>query len=324
MTGVWTFLTKVSNLSDWEIDRGGLREIAESGAAEVAAPTRMPQPACLRKNLGKDVKTQDAIRQLCLEPLPVLDVPAADAVDMAAAAGFGCMSLWVNSPTPQFEAPCRVEPRAAPALSRRLKDAGIEVRNLEVFRVGPGTDISLYAAPLELGAELGAKTATAIARDGSSETAESLARLSQLAAGLGIRVNVEFLSYRGPDSLSQAVELVTRAGDAGTGILLDILHLVRSGGSVDEVRTLDPQLVGHVQLCDGPLAAPSQGLEHESACDRMLPGTGEFPVAAFIAALPPVTLGLEIPRTSGAFRGLTPSERVSTLLETTRSFLRRD
>jgi len=276
------------------------------------------------KSVGEDVKREDAIRQLCLEPLPVLDVPVADAVDMAAAAGFSCMSLWVNSPTPQFEAPCRVEQRAAPALARQLKDAGITVRNLEVFRVGPGTDISLYAAPLALGAELGAKTATAIARDGGSETAEALARLTHLAAGLGIRMNVEFLSYRGPNSLSQAVDLVTLAGNAGTGILVDILHLVRTGGSVEEVRALDPALIGHVQLCDGPLAVPAEGLEHESASDRMLPGTGEFPLAAFIEALPTVSLGLEIPRMSAAFRGLTPEERVATLLQTTRSFLRGD
>lgn len=270
------------------------------------------------------MKREDAIRQLCLEPLPVLDVPVAEAIDMAAAAGFAYMSLWVNSPTPQFEAPCRVEQHAAPALARRLKDAGISVRNLEVFRVGPGTDISLYAAPLALGAELGARTATAIARNGSSETAESLSRLTQLAAGLGIRINVEFLSYRGPTSLSQVVDLVACTGGAGTGILVDILHLVRTGGSVEEMRALDQELIGHVQLCDGPLAVPAEGLEHESASDRMLPGTGEFPVAAFIEALPAVSIGLEIPRTSAAFRGLTPKERVATLLETTRSFLRRD
>jgi len=69
---------------------------------------------------------------------------------------------------------------------------------------------------------------------------------------------------------------------------------------------------------------PAEGLEHESASDRMLPGTGEFPLAAFIEALPTVSLGLEIPRMSAAFRGLTPEERVATLLQTTRSFLRGD
>jgi len=267
------------------------------------------------------MKREEAIRRLCLEPLPVLDVPAAEAVDMAAAAGFSAMSLWVHSPVPQFVAPCLVEQADAPALKRRLRDAGMSVVNLEVFRVGPGADITQYEGPIARGAELGAKTATAIARDGSNETAEVLARFTQLAASHGIRVNVEFLSYRGPCTLSQAVDLVGRTGEAGTGILVDVLHLVRSGGLVEEVRALPPGLIGHVQLCDGPLTAPEAGLEHESAADRMFPGTGAFPLEAFIGALPSVPLGLEIPRMSAAFQGLSPAERVSALLKATLSFL---
>ncbi|MFB0874871.1 MULTISPECIES: sugar phosphate isomerase/epimerase family protein [unclassified Sphingobium] len=270
------------------------------------------------------MKREDAIGQLCLEPLPVLDVPVAEAVDMAAAAGFSSMSLWVNSPTPQFVAPCRVERADAAALVRRMRDAGVRARNLEVFRVGPGTDVAQYEAAVALGAELGATTATAIAKDGSEGTAESLVQLTGLAAAHGIRVNVEFLSYRGPCTLPQAIELVGRTGDAGTGVLLDILHLVRSGGSVEQVRAMDPGLIGHVQLCDGPLAVPAAGLEHESASDRMLPGTGDFPLDALIDALPVLPLGLEIPRMSTAFTGLTPAERVSTLLAASVDFLRAD
>ncbi|HET9629571.1 MAG TPA: sugar phosphate isomerase/epimerase [Novosphingobium sp.] len=265
---------------------------------------------------------QVALEQLCLEPLAVLDVPAEETVDIAAAAGFRRMSLWVNSPTSKFIAPCRVEPDRKAALARRLHDAGMAVQNLEVFRVGPGTDVSRYEAPLGLGAELGAATATAIAMDGSDETAVSLARLTELARGLGIRVNVEFLSYRGPSNLDEVAALVGKAGDAGTGILVDILHLVRSGGTVDQVRSLDPDLIGHVQLCDGPRETPAEGLEHESASNRMLPGAGQFPLREFIAALPQVALGLEIPRMSDAFRGLTPRERAVELMKATAAFFR--
>lgn len=267
------------------------------------------------------MKQEAAIKQLCLEPLALLDVPALDAVDMAAAAGFGSVSLWVHSPTPQFVAPCLVEPGQARTMKRRLDDAGLRVCNLEVFRVGPGVDVDSYEASLALGADLGAATTTAIAKDGSDETAEALARFTRMAARHGVRVNVEFLSYRGPSSLAQAIALVDKTGDAGTGILIDILHLVRSGGSIAEVQTLARGVIGHVQLCDGPREVPMAGLEHESAFDRMLPGTGSFPLGPFIAALPDVTLGLEIPRTSAAFQGLSPAERAKRLLDATLTFL---
>ncbi|HEY6869784.1 MAG TPA: sugar phosphate isomerase/epimerase [Novosphingobium sp.] len=267
------------------------------------------------------MKRDTAIKELCLEPLALLDVSALDVVDLAAAAGFGAMSLWVHSPTPHFVAPCLIEPGQAGAMARRLADAGLRVCNLEVFRVGPGVDIGSYEASLALGAELGAATTTAIAKDGSDETAEALARFTRMAARHGVRVNVEFLSYRGPCSLTQAMALVDKVGDAGTGILVDILHLVRSGGSISEVSALAPGIIGHVQLCDGPTEVPQAGLEHESAFDRMLPGTGSFPLAPFIAALPDMALGLEIPRSSVAFEGMTPAERAKRLFDATLTFL---
>lgn len=249
----------------------------------------------------------------------MLDIPVRETIDIAAAAGFGAMSLWVNSPTPAFVAPCLVEREAALAVARRLRDAGMRVCNLEVFRVGPDTDVSRYEGAIALGAELGAATATVIAKDGSDGTAETLSRFAHLAAAYDIRVNVEFLSYRGPCSLEEALDLVTRTGDSGVGILIDILHLVRSGGSIEAVGALDPAIIGHVQLCDGPLGVPETWLEHESASDRMLPGTGQFPLGAFVETLPSVALGLEIPRMSAAFRGLAPAARVSSLLGATLS-----
>ncbi len=263
----------------------------------------------------------EALEMLCLEPLAVLDVEAEQAVKIAAAAEFRRMSLWVHSPTPQFYAPCVVT-RANLAEVRRLMDGeGILPCNLEVFRVGPGTDVAAYEAALSVGAEAGARSATAIAKDDSEGTVETFARLCDLAANYGLRVNVEFLSYRKLSTLQQAVRLVSAAARPNGGVLIDILHLVRSGGSVEEVGRLDRGLINHVQICDGPKAMPVDQLEFESASNRLLPGDGEFPLAAFIAALPTANLGIEIPRSSVAFANLPPADRVVRAMQAMRHFL---
>jgi sugar phosphate isomerase/epimerase len=51
-------------------------------------------------------------------------------------------------------------------------------------------------------------------------------------------------------TLSDAAVLV---GESGGGIIIDPLHLQRSGGTPADVRSLDPKLIAYCQLCDAPL-----------------------------------------------------------------------
>jgi sugar phosphate isomerase/epimerase len=101
-------------------------------------------------------------------------------------------------------------------------------------------------------------------------------------------------------TLSDAAVLV---GESGGGIIIDPLHLQRSGGTPGDVGALDPKLIAYCQLCDAPLAAPhnlprprelprGQSVEGitdlalEARAVRLLPGDGELPLAEIIAALP--------------------------------------
>jgi sugar phosphate isomerase/epimerase len=262
---------------------------------------------------------EEAIQLVCLEPLAILDVPPVECVDLAAAAGFRWMSLWVQSPRADYEVTCKVEPGATARLvAERLRSHGIRVRNLEVFRVELSTEISAFAPALELGARLGASSATAILRDDSPQILDKFVALCQLAAQFDLRINTEFLSYFGVRSLSQALAVALSARQPNAGVLLDLLHLVRSGATMDQVARVDPGLIGHTQICDGPTVMRDEDLYRESATDRMLPGTGDFPVRDFVSCLPPVALGLEIPRSSKAFQGLYPGARVQHLMRATR------
>jgi len=89
-----------------------------------------------------------------------------------------------------------------------------------------------------------------------------------------------------------------------------------------DLRRLDPARIGLAQLCDGPRSPTFEQYAHNALCERQIPGTGELPVADFVAALPPhVVIGLEVPLGSLAAEGCTPLERARRLMDATREVL---
>jgi sugar phosphate isomerase/epimerase len=114
---------------------------------------------------------------------------------------------------------------------------------------------------------------------------------------------------RPPVFPAKAVYIAKRSGG---GILLDSLHFQRYGGQFEQLWSLDRDLLTFVQLCDAPLAPPSEvpqpaslppgqstdgtDLQLESRAMRLLPGDGELPLRAFLAALPAgIPISVEAP-----------------------------
>jgi sugar phosphate isomerase/epimerase len=115
-----------------------------------------------------------------------------------------------------------------------------------------------------------------------------------------------FMRWRHVGTLGQAAEIVRRAGCRNGGVLLDALHLARSGGSPSDIRALEAGLIRSVQLCDAPIAPPSpEGIIEEARNHRLPPGHGELPLRELIANLThDVALAVEVPMPPGA--GLSP------------------
>jgi sugar phosphate isomerase/epimerase len=94
-------------------------------------------------------------------------------------------------------------------------------------------------------------------------------------------------------------------------LLIDAMHFFRSGGTAAELAALDPQLIGYAQLCDVPRKPIVQDYMKEAMFGRMVPGSGELPLAEFVRALPrDVPIGLEIPMLAQAESGISPYDRL--------------
>ena len=116
---------------------------------------------------------------------------------------------------------------------------------------------------------------------------EAFAPLCRQAAERGTNVLFEMLPAplsRAP-SLDQVLAIIRGAGAGNGGIMLDNLHLQRSGIGPDEiVRKLGAGDVMGVEINDGTLAMPLR-FEDSVVNKRLLPGDGEFDIAGFLQAL---------------------------------------
>jgi sugar phosphate isomerase/epimerase len=206
-----------------------------------------------------------------------------------------------------------------------MKDTGVKCGNLECFNLTPEAMVEEFRPAVEMGAELGAPSLIAInAWDPEPARAQDkFGALCRMAAEYRMRVNVEFISMGKVRTLADAVALVTGSGEANAGINIDILHLTRTGDTPADIRAIDAKLVGYAQICDGPAGLAREEWNDEGFEQRRIPGDGEFPLADFVAALPPdIVLGVEVPLRDLREAGIGPAERARRSVEGARRFVK--
>jgi sugar phosphate isomerase/epimerase len=244
---------------------------------------------------------------LSLDCLTLPDVPPVELVRIAGETGYGAISLWVQPPV-MFEA-MLATPAMAADLAQALADHSVKVGNLEVFNLNTDDPIAEYEPAIDLGAGLGAATATAIDfGQPRSDIAERFAAFHALCAGHGIRALVEPISMGNVRTPQDGIDLIRAAG-VDAKLVVDCLHLVRTGCTADELPVI-ANYVGHVQICDGPATISDEELGLEATANRLYPGEGDFPLVDILAAIPAsATLGLEVPNVARLERGVAPRDR---------------
>jgi sugar phosphate isomerase/epimerase len=116
---------------------------------------------------------------------------------------------------------------------------------------------------------------------------EEFAVLCQQAAERGTNVLFEMLpaAFSRAPSLDHVLAIIHGAGAKNGGIMLDNLHLQRTGTPPqDIVRKIGREIPIGVEINDGYLATPLK-FEDSVINKRLLPGDGEFDIAAFLHAV---------------------------------------
>jgi sugar phosphate isomerase/epimerase len=269
-----------------------------------------------------------AAHELTLAHLTAIELAPPELVRAAASAGFDAVTLRVFPPRLDGPpVPLASDVRLRDETLSALRTDGMGVLDVEALVLDETFELDDLAPGIEVAAALEARHLLVVGADRNH--ARLAARLHELCVRsepLGIRPMLEFIPFSSVATLEQAVAIVDAAAHPAAGVLVDPLHLRRSGGSPAQVAELarsTPERFPYVQLCDAPLAAPdggTRGLYREAVTARLLPGDGQLPLRELLNALPPgLALSVEIP--TCALGEVCGAERIDRIGRSVRAWL---
>lgn len=249
-------------------------------------------------------------RPISLAALTVLELTPPAMVSCAAQAGYSHVGIRLIAATP-------TEPQHnlvgdTPMLrevKHRLADTGLQVLDVEIFRLKPDTLVTDYEAAIATAAELGARELLVAGNDPDElRLVDQLGAFGRLAAQYRLGASLEFMPWTDAKDLAQAARVVAQVGLPNVGVLIDPFHFSRSHSRMDDLPALPPDQWRFMQFCDVPAVVPDrmEVILAEARAERLFPGEGELDLASLLRAAPPdLPLSVEVPthtlaRTVGA------------------------
>lgn len=248
-------------------------------------------------------------------------LPPIEFVDLTADLGCRYMSVVVQgAPLIALDYP-PYSLKDDPALRRELLDAmghrGVEASLGDGFLVLPGAEMSAFSVDLDVLAELGIPRINVVSLDPDlSRTFDQFAALTELAAQRNIETDVELVPGLTVGDLPTALAAREHVGRPDFRLLIDTMHVVRSGSGAADLAAVDPEHIGYAQLNDTTLQPRLDNYMEEAMFERMVPGEGELPLPELLSALPAdIVIEIEVPRRSLALDGVSPIDRLRPCVE---------
>jgi sugar phosphate isomerase/epimerase len=263
------------------------------------------------------------MHRLSLAHLTIDRADPFELIEAAAKAGFDSVGLRVISAA---GAPARPSLAGNSGLIARVEaflvQSGVDVLQVNSFWITREATAGDFPPVLDAAARLRARNVLVVIADPDLGRARMrFAECCAAAEPLGIGIALEFQSYSPIGTVAQAVQFVETIGHANAGIVVDALHLHRSGGSPTDLAGVPPERLLFAQLCDAPARKPlPEALRQEARAGRLYPGEGELPLFELMNALPKdIALDIEVPCERVAH--LPPMEQAQLAAEATRRFL---
>lgn len=243
-----------------------------------------------------------------------------DIVRAAISGGFDGVGLWVEPET------------WTPATTREVKailsGSGLELVDVEVIWLKPDSDMDMHRRSIDIGMELGAKNVLCVSSDPDmGATAARLAALCEQAEPTGMRVALEFGIFTEVKNLRMAMGVLDKVAHPLRAVLIDPIHVDRSGTHALEIAAVPEALLPYAQFCDAPAKRPNPEIFEDVITDaidlRAQCGEGGLDLAAIYNVLPTgIPLSIEL-RSKALRDGLPdPGERAKAVADATRAWLK--
>lgn len=181
-----------------------------------------------------------------------LDASPIETIQAAAAAGFRSVGIRISGRR-RSDPYVRViaNPAMIGEIRKRIDDSGLRLSNIDAYHLRPDTVWSDLQSVVDTTAALGSKIiALNINLPLDNQTVDLFSRYCEYAKQSGIQIAIEFVPYSALRTLELAVRMIEQSGQSNAGLLVDPLHLARSGGSPAAIKKVDPKRIILVQLCD--------------------------------------------------------------------------
>jgi sugar phosphate isomerase/epimerase len=260
---------------------------------------------------------------LTLGWLTLMNASPEEVLSAAAAAEFKSVSIRVTGRRiGEPYAPITSDRKTLREVRQRLDDSGLRLSNTSAYHLSPEVTLDDLRPAVEATVELGARVMVATCADPDhGRWVDFMSRYCDVAHAAGITLALEAVPFSQAKTIDVAYDLVRRTGAPNFGLLIDALHLSRSGGKPADIAKVDPQRIVFVQLCDAVAdSPPHEGLAHEARTGRLYPGEGVLPLYEFLDALPAgIEIECEAPRSD--YAGLSHAEQARRAGVATQAFL---
>ena len=254
-----------------------------------------------------------------------LDTGPLETIEAAAAAGFNSVGIRITGR--RIDDPFTKvigNKQAIAAIRRRISDTGLLLSNISAYHFYSDVSDDHVKKVMDTVIELGSGVLVSNSYDPNEQAyVDKLGRYCELGASAGVRIAVEFMRYSAVKSIHDASRIINAIGAPNLGYLIDVLHLARSGGTPNDIRSVDPSSIIFAQLCDGKNLKDNLSdmqLRDEARNGRLYPGDGSLPLHEFLSALPIGTeIEYEVPRKD--LRFLTYAERAKVAFSVFTTFL---
>ena len=177
------------------------------------------------------------MNRLSLAPVTINELDPPALIEAAHEAGFASTDLRVlGAPGAAPVVPVIGNRPMIAAIAAALADTGVTLFSATGIWLVPEFSLDAVLPALEVAARLGAGHFLAVGNDpDEGRMTANLARLAEAAGAHRLRLALELMPYTAVNSLPKAHRMVAATQAGNLGLLIDALHLARSGGTPAEV-----------------------------------------------------------------------------------------
>lgn len=222
----------------------------------------------------------------CLNTATIRPTPLLEKIKIAGKAGFKALEPWNDEVDSHLaKGGTLVEIRKA------IDDAGLSVVSMIALHSWVDGDeaglpkvLDEVRRRMDQAAALGSPTIVASPPRGKVDIAQAgarFAKLHEIGKLAGVKPSMEFLGFvEGVHTLKTAVAIAEASGVPNATVVPDIFHLVRGGGSIEDLLTISGKQMSIFHINDvPPMPAPLT----QTDADRVLPGDGMVDLPRVIA-----------------------------------------